>query len=99
MTETKKATWSVPRIKHPKFPQFGAVRLAEFPTRGDPLYLFFQQVKEGRGRQVMRALGRACAKDGMLSPRDRGRPEREQVREERGLPCEFIETQATPPPA
>src|ERR1044072_4737031 len=99
MTETKKATWSVPRIKHPKFPQFGAVRLAEFPTRGDPLYLFFQQVKEGRGRQVMRGLGKACGKDGMLFRRDLGRTESEQVKEAKRRACEFIEAQATPPPA
>ena len=63
----KKPTWSVPRIKHPKFPNFGAVRLAEFPTRGGPLYLFYQQMKGDRARQVMRALGKRAGKKGCCS--------------------------------
>jgi len=73
----KKRLWSVPRIKHPKFPGH-TVRIGEYEP-GGTLHVF----RWVSGKQTSRAL--KCRRA------DLGKTTNAQVQEARRLGCEFIE--------
>jgi integrase len=79
----KKRLWSVPRIKHPKFPAY-TVRIGEYQP-GGTLHVF----RWVNGKQTSRALKCRLA--------DLGTTTKAQVQEARRLGCEFIEELAARP--
>lgn len=78
-----KRLWSVPRIKHPKYPRY-TVRVGEFEP-GGTLHVF----RWVNGKQTSRAL--SCRRV------DLGATTRAQVAEARRIGCEVIEVLATQP--